>query len=146
MNSYRKKLIESLIINYWNQKMISKNTGFYNCLQQIGTKINLTSDDKWEVHRLYYSTLSTLSEESSISQAVRKKMEAEKKDFMEEDTNEIAEEKDETTDEYACIENEVFDVENNKGDDDSTTHNQALVPNEDIQFVERDDLDAIYQT
>ncbi|CAJ0926402.1 14219_t:CDS:2 [Entrophospora sp. SA101] len=90
---------------------------FYNCLQQIGTKINLTSDDKWEVLRLYYSTLSTLSEESSISQAVRKKMEAEKKDFMEEDTNEIAEEKDETTDEYACIENEVFDVENNEGDE-----------------------------
>ncbi|CAH1765986.1 12953_t:CDS:2, partial [Entrophospora sp. SA101] len=190
MNSYRKKLIESLIINYWNRKTISKNIGFYNCLQQIGTKINLTSDDKQEVHRLYYSILSTLSEESSISQPVRKKMEAEKKDFMktikslevtkfweskqgesyritldghtrkekmylsslhltqlqEEDANEVAEEKDETTDEYACIENEALDVENNEGDDDSTTHNQALVPNEDIQYVERDEPDAIYRT
>lgn len=66
--------------------------------------------------------------------------------LQEEDANEIAEEKDETTDEYARIENEVFDAENNEGGDDSTTYNQPLVPNEDIQFVERDEPDVIDRT
>ncbi|RHZ78968.1 hypothetical protein Glove_153g12 [Diversispora epigaea] len=177
MNLYRKKVIESLIINYWNRKSISKNTGFYNCLQQINTKTNLTSDDKQDVNRIYYNLISVLSKESSISQPVRKKMEAEEKDFGKitkslemtrfweskqgESYRKVLdghtrkektylsslhltqlqdEDADETADENACVENEVFDVESNEDNDDS---NQS---NEEIQFVERDEPDAIHRT
>jgi len=62
--------------------------------------------------------------------------------------DEDADEKDETADEDACIENdenEVFDLENNDDNNDST-NNQAFVPNEDIQYVERGEPDAIYRT
>ncbi len=80
-SDYRKELIKAGIVNYWNRKSASKNTGLYNYLRQIDNKLDLKLEEKAQVHAIYFNYVSNLSQEQSINQQLRNKVQAEHRNF-----------------------------------------------------------------
>ncbi|CAI2189388.1 8869_t:CDS:2, partial [Funneliformis geosporum] len=60
---------------------VSKNIGLYNCLRQIDNKLDLRLEEKSQVHAIYFNYVSSLSQEQSINQQLRNKVQAEHRDF-----------------------------------------------------------------
>ncbi|CAG8567708.1 6956_t:CDS:2 [Scutellospora calospora] len=80
-SDYRKKLIKAGVVNYWNRKLVSKNIGLYNCLRQIDNKLVLKLEERPLVHAIYFHYVSSLSQEQSINQQLRNKVQVECRDF-----------------------------------------------------------------
>lgn len=80
-SEYRREFIKAGIVNYWNQKSISKNVGLFNCLQQIDTKLDLKLDEKQDVHATYFNHFSKLSKKESINKMLQNKVLAKNRNF-----------------------------------------------------------------